>query len=95
MLRIIKFLFFILIIIIGMAIHLRNDQLVSFNYYLGIIDLSFSLYLAISLCIGAIAGVATTMPTVIKLGHERSKLLSQLRLNEKELQTLRISPIKD
>jgi uncharacterized membrane protein YciS (DUF1049 family) len=95
MLRIIKFLFVLIVIIAGIAVHLRNDQLVPFDFYLGIIELPFSLYLVISICMGAIAGIVAAMPTIIRLGHERSRLASRVRLNEKELETLRVIPIKD
>ena len=95
MLRIIKFFFILLVIIFGMAVHLRNDQLVPFDFYLGIIELPFSLFLVISVCLGATAGIVATLPTLIRLGREKSRLASQVRLNETELETLRVIPIKD
>ncbi|MGK0298046.1 MAG: uncharacterized membrane protein YciS (DUF1049 family) [Gammaproteobacteria bacterium] len=95
MLRIIKFLIVLIVIFIGIAVHVRNDQIISFDYYMGTIDLPFSLFLVISICFGAIAGILATMPVLIKIGHENSRLISQVRLNIKEIETLRIIPIKD
>jgi uncharacterized membrane protein YciS (DUF1049 family) len=95
MLRIIKFLIVLIVIVVGMAVHVRNDQLISFDYYLGIIELPFFLFLVISICLGAIAGIIATMPVLVKVGHENTRLLSQIRLNKKEIETLRIIPIKD
>jgi uncharacterized membrane protein YciS (DUF1049 family) len=95
MLRIFKLIIVLIVIFIGIAVHVRNDQLISFDYYLGTIELQFSLFLVISICIGAIAGILATMPVLVKVGHENSRLLSQIRLNVKEIETLRIIPIKD
>ncbi len=95
MLRIIKFLLFITVIIIGVAIHLRNDQSVTLDLYMGTIDLPFSVFLVSSLIVGAILGVLATLPSLLKLGREKSRLMTQIRLNEKELDTLRVIPLKE
>jgi putative membrane protein len=84
-----------LIILFALAVHLRNDQLVTFNYYLGTLDLPFSLFIVISICIGAILGMVAIMPNLIKLVREKSRLASKIRLTEKELDTLRIIPVKE
>lgn len=95
MLRIIKFLLILLVIIFGLAVHLRNDQLVAFDFYIGIAELPFSLYLVVSVCLGAIAGIIAALPTLLRLGREKSRLTSKVRLLEKELETLRVIPVKD
>lgn len=95
MLRIIKILLFILIILSALAVHLRNDQSVSFNYYLGSVDLPFSLFLVAAVCLGAVLGVFAILPTLIRLEREKSRLSSKMRLTEKELDTLRIIPVKE
>ncbi|NNE37069.1 MAG: LapA family protein [Gammaproteobacteria bacterium] len=95
MLRFIKILLFILIILFALAVHLRNDQLVTFNYYLGTLDLPFSLYMVIAICIGAILGMVAVMPNLIRLEREKSRLVSKIHLTEKELETLRIIPVKE
>ena len=95
MLRIIKILLFILLILIALAVHLRNDQLVTFNYYLGNIDLPFSLFIVIAVCVGAILGILSVVPNLIRLEREKSRLASKVRLTEKELDTLRIIPVKE
>ncbi len=95
MLRFIKILLFIIIVLFALAVHLRNDQLVTFNYYLGTIDLPFSLFIVIAICIGAVLGMTTVIPNLIKLERDKSKLTSKLRLTEQELETLRIIPVKE
>jgi len=95
MLRIIKILLFILIILSALAVHLRNDQSVSFDYYLGSVDLPFSLFLVTAVCLGAVLGMIAILPSLIRLEREKSSLSSKMRLTEKELDTLRIIPVKD
>ena len=69
MLRIIKFLFVLSIVVIGLAVHLRNDQAVFFDYYLGGLELPFSLFLIMALCLGALLGIAASLPVLV--GHQR------------------------
>lgn len=95
MLRIIKILLFILIILSALAVHLRNDQAVSFDYYLGSVALPFSLFLVTAVCFGAVLGIMAILPSLIRLEREKSSLSSKIRLTEKELDTLRIIPVKD
>ena len=95
MLRFFKILLFIIVLFAALAVHLRNDQLVPFNYYLGTIDLPFSLFIVIALCIGTVLGMAAVIPSVLRLEREKSRLMSRIRLTEKELETLRIIPVKD
>ncbi len=95
MLRIIKIFLFILIILSALAVHLRNDQAVSFDYYLGTIDLPFSLFLVTAVCLGVVLGILAILPSLIRLEREKSSLSSKIRLTEKELDTLRIIPVKD
>jgi lipopolysaccharide assembly protein A len=95
MLRIIKILLFILIILSALAVHLRNDQAVNFDYYLGNVELPFSLFLVTAVCFGAVLGIMAILPSLIRLEREKSSLSSKIRLTEKELDTLRIIPVKD
>ena len=95
MLRILKFLLFITVILIGIAIHLRNDQIVTLDMYLGVVELPFSVFLVCALIVGAVLGVMATLPAILKLGREKSRLLTQIKLSEKELDTLRVIPLKE
>lgn len=95
MLRIFKVLFVLLVIFTGLAVHLRNDQTVTFDYYLGTLDLPFSICLLIAVSLGILFGILATVPIILRLGREKSRLSSRNRLNEKELETLRIIPLRD
>ena len=95
MLRIFKILILIAVILIGIAVHLRNDQIVTLDIYLGIVELPFSVFLVCALIIGAILGILATLPAVLKLAREKSRLMTQVKLSEKELDTLRVIPLKE
>jgi putative membrane protein len=95
MLRILKFLFFLVIVLSGLALHLRNDQPVLFDYYLGSVELPFSLFLILALCTGALLGIAASLPTLMKLSKEKAGLVMRVKLSEKELNNLRVIPVKN
>jgi len=94
MLRIIRFIFVLLIIFSGLAMHLRNDQSVVFDYYLGVTEASFSIFLIIALTSGTLLGAITCLPVIVRQKRENRVLLSRLRLCEKELDNLRVIPAR-
>jgi len=49
----------------------------------------------LSICIGAVIGIISILPLLIKLKREKSRLTSQVKLNEEELATLRFTPVED
>jgi putative membrane protein len=95
MTRILKFGFILLVMLIGLAFHLRNNQPVDLNYYLGVVSLPFSLYVIASLCVGALLGGLVVLPRLLWLKQENARLRKRLQVNEKELNNLRVIPVKD
>ena len=93
--RILTFCFVLIVMVVGVAFHLRNSELVSLNYYLGSVELPFSLMVITALCLGAAMGVLACVPLLIKLKRKNAKLLKQVRVCEKELNNLRVIPLKD
>jgi putative membrane protein len=93
--RLLKVCFFILIVFIGLIFHIKNDQLVELNYYVNSIPVSFSLVIVLTLCIGALLGVLASLPMILKLKHENAKLDRQVKITEKEINNLRVIPVKD
>ena len=91
------FLIFIavLICILGLSFHLKNDQLVSLNYYLGSFEYYFSVYILVSIIIGVMLGIILTLPKLLLLKQENKKLLRQIDIKDKEVNNLRTLPIKD
>jgi len=95
MLRILRLCIILAVLFSGFAFHLRNDQLVVMDYYIGTFDLPFSLFIVIALCFGAILGILASLPGLFKLRREKRKLQSQIKLSEKEVNNLRVMPMKD
>lgn len=93
--RIVTILTLLFVIVIGLALHLRNKQEVVLDYYLNTHEFSLSLVIVGSVFVGAILGVLASLPLVIKLKHENVRLGKKVKINEKELNNLRVFPIKD
>ncbi len=93
--RLLKLSLVLVVFVIGLAFHLRNDQFVNFNYYLGSFDLPFSFFMVMALGFGAVLGVLACMPLVITLKRENMKLSRQASLASREINNLRVIPVKD
>ncbi|MCS3902291.1 uncharacterized membrane protein YciS (DUF1049 family) [Methylohalomonas lacus] len=93
--RLLKLSLVLVVFLIGLAFHLRNDQFVNFNYYLGSFDLPFSFFMVLALALGAVLGVLACMPLVLTLKRENMKLSKQASLAAREINNLRVIPVKD
>ena len=88
-------IFFLLIFIVSLVFFLKNNQMITFNYLVASKDISLSFLLFISLGIGALLGVLAWLPRIISLKHRIYRLEKQGKLYEKELDNLRVMPMKD
>lgn len=93
--RIARFMIILMVLLAGIAFHLRNDQFVRFDYYLGDVDLPFSLWIFIAMSTGAVLGCLALTPVLVKLRHESVRLRRQIKVSETELNNLRVIPIKE
>lgn len=93
--RLLKLSLVLVVFLIGLAFHLRNDQFVNFNYYLGSIDLPFSFFIVVALALGALLGILASLPLVMRLKSENRKLSKQATLATREINNLRVIPVKD
>ena len=80
----IRFALILLVVLIGLAFHVRNDQLVMVDYYLGNHEIPLSLALAVALLGGAILGVLSGLPSWLKLKRDKARLGRQLRTYQPE-----------
>jgi putative membrane protein len=85
----------LVVILLGVVFHLRNDQLIILDYFLGSSESYFSIWLVGSFAIGAILGMLTVIPTILKSKREILRLQRDLKMNEKEINNLRVMPVKD
>jgi len=93
--RLLKLSLVLVVFLIGLAFHLRNDHFVQFNYYVGSVDLPFSFFMVLALACGALLGVLACMPLVVRLKRENVKLAKQASLAAREINNLRVIPVKD
>lgn len=93
--RIAKLIIIFVILLSGLAFHLKNNQMIELNYYVGVIDMPLSWLVVIVLFIGAILGVIASLPMIIKLKRQKYKLEKQIKSSEKEINNLRVMPVKD
>ena len=86
---------FLLIFVVSLVFFLKNNQMITFNYLITSQELSLSFLLFSSLTIGALLGVLAWLPKIFSLKHRIGRLQKQVKLTEKELNNLRVMPIKD
>jgi len=83
------------VILLGMVFHLRNDQLVILDYLVGSSKFYFSVWLVCAFTIGALSGLISSTPLILRIKRENARLLKRVRNSEKELNNLRVLPVKD
>ena len=86
---------FIIILIAGLAFFLRNSQVQEFNYLIGTITLPLALLVLLSLFAGVICGLLAVIPLLLRQRRRIARLEKQALIAEKEINNLRIVPVKD
>ena len=90
-----KLIFIIFLLLLGLAFHVKNHQLVTLNYYVGGIQLSFSIIIVLAVCVGVLLGVLASIPIIIRNKQLNSRLKKEIKHREKEINNYRITPTKD
>lgn len=85
----------VIVFTICLVFYLRNDQVITLDYILGSQELSFSLWLVIILALGIFLGWLTAIPAILRLKRDNAKLTRQVNITEKEINNLRVLPLKD
>jgi uncharacterized membrane protein YciS (DUF1049 family) len=74
---------------------MRNDQPIVLDYFIGSSEFYFSVWLVAAFALGAILGMLSILPIVVKLKREILQLNRAVKVNEKEINNLRVLPIKE
>jgi len=93
--RALTYIFFILLILLGLTFAGLNAEPVSLNYYVGNTKLPLSLLLILTLICGGLLGLLASCIVYIRLKSSNSKLRQRVKLVEEELANLRALPLKD
>ena len=83
---VVKFALILLVVVAGLAFHVRNDQLIVVDFYIRNFEIPLSLALAMALLGGAILAVLSGLPSWLKLKHDKAKLGRQLKAQQPERQ---------
>jgi putative membrane protein len=93
--RIITLIIFIAVFAAGAAFSAINNGPVELNYYLGTITLPISVIVIGSIVTGIILGALAIFIGTLGLRYENRRLNKKIAVNEQEINSLRILPIKD
>lgn len=93
--RYITYIFWFLVVLVGMIFVVLNSHSVPINYYLGETKIYYPLLLLIELAIGAILGIITMLPVIIKIKAKNHRLKNKVKEVELELNSLRTMPVRD
>ena len=89
--RTVKLAFVLLVMLAGLAFHLRNDQLVKMDLYVVSWELWFSLWIIIALALGAGLGALALLPRLLRSRHENARLARQIKNREAELAPMNLN----
>ena len=67
---------------LGLAFHLRNNSLVTFDFFLGKLEFYLSVWLLAALAAGVCLGFLAGLPLILRLKRHNHRLARQLRLIE-------------
>jgi len=90
-----KLMFIIFILLLGLGFHIKNHQLVTLDYYIGEIQVSFSIIVVLAICVGVLLSILVSIPMIIKNKKLNKRLEKEIKNKEKEINNFRIIPTKD
>jgi uncharacterized integral membrane protein len=93
--RLIFTVIFIVVLILGLLFFIKNNQVMEFNYIAGSKDLPVSFLLFASLCMGVLLGLVASLPVIVRLKQKSTKLEKQIRVIEKEINNIRVMPVRN
>lgn len=93
--RFVFYIFWIIVIIIGVTFASLNAHTVVVDYYAGNSTLSLPLLLLITLVLGAILGILAMIPIMLKNKQATRRLKHKVKQIEQEVNNLRSIPIKE
>lgn len=93
--RVVKIVFYLFIILVGISFAALNASSVKINFYFTTWSMPVSVLATIMVGIGIIVGFLISLSKYWRLKRELRKMREQLRLTEKEIKNLRAIPLKD
>ena len=95
MARLLQLIFVLAIAALGLAFHIRNDQLVNLDFYFRSLEIPLSWSLVGAFSCGALLGFCVMFNSVLRLRGEKRRISKQHDLASEEITNLRAIPLKD
>jgi putative membrane protein len=93
--RIVEYIFLVILFITGLTFALLNSQPVTIYYYLGASELPLSMALVGTLIAGCLVGMFSAIVLYLKIKFENKRLRNRVKVIEQEVENLRAIPIRD
>jgi len=93
--RIVSYIFLLIIVLLGISFATLNSAAVNINYYIGQKAMPLSLLLALVFGIGCFVGLLVAVSVLIKTKLKNYRLKQRLKMAEKEIENLRAIPLQD
>ncbi len=92
--RILSYLFLLVVMLVGLTFSSLNSVSVVFNYYLGSKTITLSLLLVFAFGCGIFLGLLMALFSCLKIKRDNMRLKSRLKIAETEIENLRSIPIR-
>ena len=95
MARLIQLVFILLIAMLGLAFHIRNDQAITLDFYYRSIEIPLSWAIVGAFAFGVVLGIFVMLNSILRLRGEMRRISKQHDLATEEITNLRAIPLKD
>ena len=93
--RVIIWLFYLLLILLGVTFAALNAGTVQVNFYMRTLSIPISVLMTIMFGVGLLLGFLLSLLRYWRLKMELIKIKNQLKISTKEIKNLRDIPLKD
>lgn len=93
--RIISYLFLLIIILFGITFATLNSEPVTINYYFGQDKIALSLLIVLAFALGCLIAMLVCFLLLVKAKLVNYRLRQKLNLAEREIENLRAIPLQD
>ena len=95
MVRVLYISFALAVALVGLVFHLRNQQRVELDYFLGRLEVDLSVAMLTMLIIGCLLGIVAMSASYLRLKHALRRLAREKDIVGRELTSLRELTAKD
>jgi len=95
MIKILTYVFFTCLAIVGLVFASLNPNPVEVNYIFAVLTMPLSVLLVVTLGLGMLLGLITSMALYIRLKREIYQLKGHIKIAQKEVENLRTLPLNE